>query len=97
MLDVRLTKKKGTSRPTAVGVGEKSRVGNGWVEGLSKKVKKRGKTHGHGQQCGDCRGLGWGRWRRAQGRQMTTDGGLTWGGERAALLWNCAPVACVLC
>ena len=34
----------------------------GVVEGLS-KIEKREITHGHGQQCGDCQGLGVGRGR----------------------------------
>ena len=36
---------------TALGVGD--------MEGLSKKEKKE-RTHGHGQQCGDCLVGAWG-------------------------------------
>ena len=53
----------------------------GSVEGLSQKGKKE-KTHGQGQQCGDC----WEEveWREVEvgiGVKMVTDGDLTWGHE----------------
>ena len=46
------------SRLTALGVGSAGAAGK--VEGLSKKEK----THGEGQQCGDCWGFGVGGGRR---------------------------------
>ena len=66
-----------------------------WVgRGIKQKGKKKRKNSWTWTAVWWLRGAGLGEVEEGTGE---TDGGLTWGGERAALLWNCAPVACVLC
>ena len=61
------------------------------------KQKKREKTHGQGQQCGDCMGGGsWGCGEINGGGGRPDLGWWTHSTVYRWVLWNCAPETCVV-